>query len=55
MKITLDLPDGTTGAIVNCLVAHDAGNIHMVSITISSKDIRAGYKDCREYKVKENE
>lgn len=51
VKITLELPDSTHGCFINFICYDDCYNLRLVSKGIGTKDIEAGYKDCREYEV----
>lgn len=52
MKITIELPDNAKALFVNYLAEND-GDMVLVSKGIGTKDLLAGYKDCREYEVSE--
>ena len=52
MKITIELPDTAKALFVNYLV-EDENIVTLVSKGIGTKDLQAGYKDCREYEVGE--
>ena len=51
MKITLELPDSTQAAVIN-YICYEHGEMLLVSKCIGTKDIESGYKDCREYEVR---
>lgn len=53
MKITIELPDTAKAGFINYVADDDAGYMVLVSKQISTKDLEAGYKDCREYEVQE--
>jgi len=52
MIIKIELPDDTLVAFINYVVA-EGNNVALVSKGISSKNLKAGYQDCREYTVSE--
>ena len=52
MKITIELPDTAKALCVNYLVENVDG-IVLVSKSVGSKDLEAGYKDCSLYEVEE--
>ena len=54
MKITLELPDNTEAAFINYACRHGL-QINLVSKGIDTNDLKAGYKDCREYEVNKDE
>ena len=50
MKITIEVPDTTRAMFVNYLV-EEGNTITLVSKSVGSKDLEAGYKDCSLYEV----